>query len=84
MGKAVICSRTRGQTDVVVDGETGVYVTPGDSGQLRAAIVRLLEDPARAEAIGASGRSYVERECDVTVYARRLATVVASSRRRAA
>src|SRR4029079_2076138 len=35
MGKAVICTRTPGQTDTIVDGETGIYVEPGDPGALR-------------------------------------------------
>jgi len=30
MGKPVVCSRTRGQVDVVQDGVTGIYV-PGDA-----------------------------------------------------
>ena len=30
MGKAVVCTRTSGQTDVVVDGDNGLYVPPGD------------------------------------------------------
>jgi glycosyltransferase involved in cell wall biosynthesis len=73
MGKTVICTRTRGQTDVVVDGETGMYVPPGDATALRAAIEALLADPARAERMGIAGRAYAEREADVRVYAARLA-----------
>jgi glycosyltransferase involved in cell wall biosynthesis len=79
MGKAVICSRTRGQTDVVVDGENGIYVTPGDSVELRTAITRLLDDPANAERMGMHGRQHVERDCDVSVYAARLAGLVAAT-----
>src|SRR5205823_8678819 len=30
MSRAVICSRTPGQTDVIVDGETGLYVPTSD------------------------------------------------------
>ena len=33
MGKAVVCSKTRGQTDALVDGVTGIYVPPGDPGR---------------------------------------------------
>jgi glycosyltransferase involved in cell wall biosynthesis len=80
MGKAVICSRTVGQTDVVVDEQTGIYVTPGDAAELRAAIKRLLGDPDRARSLGAAARAYVERECDVTAYARRLAGIAAGVR----
>lgn len=75
MGRAVVCSRTRGQTDVLHDGVTGVYVAPGDAAALRAAIERLLDDPAAADAIGTAARAEVVRTADVTVYAERLAAV---------
>src|SRR5262249_30064615 len=42
MRNAVVCSRTRGQTDVLLDDVTGVYVPPGDVPRLRAALVDLL------------------------------------------
>jgi glycosyltransferase involved in cell wall biosynthesis len=80
MGKAVITSRTRGQTDVIVDGQTGVYVPPGDPTALRAAITCLLDDPERAQNLGEAARAYVERECDVRVYADRIARLVSSTR----
>ena len=51
----------------------GLYVPPGDSGALRAAITKLLDEPELAAEMGQGGRDFVERECDVSVYARRLA-----------
>lgn len=72
MGKAVICSRTRGQTDVVIDGETGLYVPPGDAGALRAAIERLLADPGAAERMGRAGRRRVEELMSLDRYAERI------------
>jgi glycosyltransferase involved in cell wall biosynthesis len=76
MGKAIVCSRTRGQTDVVVDDENGVYVEPGDPSELRTALEGLLDDPARARRLGEAGRDLVVRACDVKVYAHRLAAAV--------
>jgi glycosyltransferase involved in cell wall biosynthesis len=76
MGRVVVCTRTRGQTDVLVDGSTGVYVPPGDAERLRAALQELLDDPDRAARLGAAAREYVVAECDVAVYAKRLAEVV--------
>lgn len=81
MGRAVICSRTTGQTDVVVDGETGLYVTPGDAAELRAAITTLLDDPALARRMGAAGRRRAEAHMDVVTYARDLDAVVHPRRR---
>jgi glycosyltransferase involved in cell wall biosynthesis len=78
MGKPVVCSRTRGQTDVLVDGETGVYVTPGDAAALREAVAALLDDPDRAAELGAAARAWVE-QCDVRRYAARIAEVVADA-----
>ena len=83
MGRAVVCSRTQGQTDVINDGRNGVYVAPGDAAALREAIVRLLDDAGLAERLGAEGRRYAEREADVVVYAHRLAGVVATAVARA-
>jgi len=80
MSRAVVCTRTKGQTDVIVDGVNGVYVPPADASALRAAIVDLLEQPERAAALARAGRAYVEAECDVRRYAERLAHAVAAVR----
>jgi glycosyltransferase involved in cell wall biosynthesis len=76
MERAIICSQSRGQTDVVVHEENGVYVPPGDVAALRAAILALLADPARAREMGRYGRKFVEEHCEVSVYSRRLAQYV--------
>ena len=52
MGKAVIASRIGGLPDIVVDGETGCLVPPGDPQALREAMQSLLDDPARRERMG--------------------------------
>jgi glycosyltransferase involved in cell wall biosynthesis len=73
MGKAVICSRVPGQTDVVVEGDNGRYVTSGDPATLRTEIRRLLSDPEEAARLGANGRKLIEREMNLDLYAQRLA-----------
>jgi glycosyltransferase involved in cell wall biosynthesis len=77
MGRAVICSRVAGQTDTVVEGETGRYVTPRDPAELRQAIVELLDDEAEADRMGSNARRWAIAEADVVDYADRLAGVVA-------
>jgi glycosyltransferase involved in cell wall biosynthesis len=72
MGKAVICSRTSGQTDIVVESETGVYVPPGDAQALRRAICELLDNPKEAESLGKQGRLRVEQEMNLIHYVERL------------
>jgi glycosyltransferase involved in cell wall biosynthesis len=61
MGKAVICSRTRGQVDVIQDGVTGLFVPVGDPKALREAILALWNDPERASAMGRAARAYIEK-----------------------
>jgi glycosyltransferase involved in cell wall biosynthesis len=61
MGKPVICSRTRGQVDVIQEGVTGIYVPVGDAGALRKAILTLWNEPLRAQEMGRNARAYVER-----------------------
>ena len=68
MGKAVIVTRTPGQTDVVIQGETGLYVPPGDAGALREAIGRLLDNPAEAARMGANGRRVIEERMSLDKY----------------
>src|SRR4051812_29320312 len=72
MGKAVICSRVPGQTDVVVEGDNGYYVPPGDPVILRKEINRLLSQPEEAARLGANGRKLVEDEMNLDLYVERL------------
>jgi glycosyltransferase involved in cell wall biosynthesis len=55
-GKPVVASAVGGLADLVIDGVTGILVTPGDADQLRKAIARLLGDPALRERMGQAGR----------------------------
>lgn len=71
MRKAVICTRTPGQTDVIVEGETGLYVDSGDSSSLRMAIERLLNHPEEAERMGQNGRRIIEQEMNLDRYVQR-------------
>lgn len=60
MGKTVVVSKTQGQLDTIVDGETGVYVTPEDPVALRQTIDALLADEPRRRRIGENARKAVE------------------------
>jgi glycosyltransferase involved in cell wall biosynthesis len=53
--KAVIATRIGGLPDIVVDGETGMLVPPGDAESLSRAIKYLLENPEVAENMGHKG-----------------------------
>jgi glycosyltransferase involved in cell wall biosynthesis len=43
-GKAVVASNVGGLPEIVIHGETGLLVAPGDTGALRAALGRLIAD----------------------------------------
>jgi glycosyltransferase involved in cell wall biosynthesis len=76
MGRAVVCTRTPGQTDTIRDDVTGVYVPPGDAAALRSAVTRLLVDHAAARRLGDNAREWAVEHADIDVYARRLSEVV--------
>ncbi len=59
MGRPIIASRIGGLSDIVVDGETGFLVPPGDPHELRKAIQCLLDDPVRRERMGKMAKQRV-------------------------
>ncbi|MDB5068397.1 MAG: glycosyl transferase group 1 [Chloroflexi bacterium] len=68
MGKAVVVTRTTGQRDIAVDGETALMVPPGDVPAMRRAIQRLLGSPAERTRLGAAARRAVENSFTVEAY----------------
>ncbi len=64
-GKPVIATDVGGCAEAVVDGETGLIVPPEDPEALAEAILSLLQDPGRAEAMGEAGRDRIQREFTV-------------------
>jgi glycosyltransferase involved in cell wall biosynthesis len=79
MARPIVCTRTPGQTDTIVDGVTGVYVPPADPVALRNAIVRLLDDPEGTHCLGANARDWVVAHADIQQYARSIAEIVAAT-----
>jgi alpha-maltose-1-phosphate synthase len=59
-GTPVVASRVGGIPEVVVDGETGWLVEPGDPTALAQALRTALADPQRARRMGEAGRRRVE------------------------
>ena len=55
-GRPVVASAVGGLLDLVVDGETGFHVPPGDVAALRAALHRLLDDGDLRGRLGEAGR----------------------------
>jgi alpha-maltose-1-phosphate synthase len=58
----VVATRVGGIKEVVVDGETGLLVPPGDPMKLGQAITQIIEDPKMAARMGQAGRQHVLRD----------------------
>ena len=58
-GKAVVTTRLGSIPEIVEDGVTGLLVPPADPTALGAAMKSLVDEPARAEAMGRAGRALV-------------------------
>ncbi|BBC74085.1 glycosyl transferase family 1 [Altererythrobacter sp. B11] len=54
-GLPVVAARATGSTSLVVDGETGTLVTPGDASGFADAVAAYVTDPALRAAHGAAG-----------------------------
>ena len=63
-GLPVVASRVGGVPELVVDGETGLLVAPGDVEELAAALERLIADTELRQRLGAAGRARARQEFD--------------------
>jgi glycosyltransferase involved in cell wall biosynthesis len=70
--KPVVATPVGGTAELVVHGETGLLVPPGDAGALADALTALLGDPERAARMGEAGRERVLREFSAAAMAERV------------
>ena len=75
VGVPLVATTVGGIPEVVEDGVTGLLVPPRDPAALAAAIARLLDDPARASALGDAARRWAARECSLEAMVRAVETV---------
>ncbi len=61
MEKAIVATAVDGTPEVVLNGETGLTVPPGDAPALAAAMSRLLADAALRDRLARTGREHVLR-----------------------
>ena len=71
-GRPVVATAVGGLVDAVEDGVTGVLVPPGDVAALRAALERLLADPALRARLGAVGHEVARSTTGRRAYAEAL------------
>ena len=77
MGRAVIAFGSRGITDYIIDGETGILVEPGNVLAMRDAIQSLLANPKKAKRLGDNARQRILEELNLQTYVRKVADVLA-------
>ena len=71
-GRPVVATRVGGNSELVVDGETGFLVPPRDPEALANAVIRLVRDPRAARRFGEAGRRRAESEFSLTTMVGRL------------
>jgi glycosyltransferase involved in cell wall biosynthesis len=76
MARAVIAFHSKGISDYIIDGETGILVEPGNVRAMREAIQFLLANPKEAERLGANARQRILEELNLETYVKNIADVL--------
>ncbi len=79
VGKPVITTQMVGQSEIIVDGETGFLVSPSDSDQLRDRINLLIQQPELAQRMGEAARRQVVKLASLPNYTANFASIVHSN-----
>ena len=72
-GRPVVAGTSGGAPEAVRDGVTGHVVDPRSPSAVAVTVADLLDDPARARAMGAAGRAWVEQSWSWTTIAQTFA-----------
>jgi glycosyltransferase involved in cell wall biosynthesis len=75
-GRPVISTAPGDAARLLTEGGAGMAVAPGDAVGLAAALLGLVEDPARRAAMGEAARSLAVRQHDRRLLAARFAALV--------
>ncbi|MDX2192457.1 MAG: glycosyltransferase family 4 protein [Gemmatimonadales bacterium] len=76
MAKPCVASRVHGIPELIVDGESGLLVSPSSHEELVAALRRVVTDPALRARLGAAGREAVVTRYELTTNTRRFAELL--------
>jgi len=80
-GLPVICTRIGGMKDIVIHGETGFQVNPGDPLQLSKHLIKLLSDDELKSKMSIAARKLAVEKYDDTVLARAVERIYLESLR---
>ncbi|NUM47269.1 MAG: glycosyltransferase family 4 protein [Anaerolineales bacterium] len=76
MGKPAVVTRTPGIKEYVVDGETGLFVTPGDATHLRETILSLWDDTHTQQRLGTNARQAVYEQMNLDIYVNQITSIM--------
>jgi len=76
MSLPAVTTPIAGIPDIVLDGETGLLVSPLQVAAFRDACASILEDPDRGHAFGRAAREHCLREFSIEAVARRWSDVL--------
>jgi glycosyltransferase involved in cell wall biosynthesis len=65
LGKPVIASKVDGIIDLIIDGQTGFLVEPGNEIALKDAILKLMIDPILATEVAKRGQDFIRNYCSI-------------------
>jgi glycosyltransferase involved in cell wall biosynthesis len=76
MARAVVAFHSKGISDYIIDGETGILVEPDNSEAMRDAIQYLLSHPAEAKRLGDNARQRIVEELNLESYVGNIAELL--------
>lgn len=79
VGRAVIAGASGGAPEAVRAGETGLVVDPDSRDAVAEAVITLLADRSRREAMGAAGAAWIHREWSWDAMTARLTSLAAAA-----
>ncbi|MFN0149853.1 MAG: glycosyltransferase family 4 protein [bacterium] len=75
-GRAIVAARNGGPLEILDDGRTGLFFTPGDAGDLAEKLDRLLADPALRLRLGSAARLDAEERFGIAKTVARFTEIV--------
>ncbi|MEZ0186526.1 MAG: glycosyltransferase [Candidatus Reddybacter sp.] len=76
IGKPVIATRCGGPEEVIIDNQTGLIVNVGDYNAVASAVLYLLDNPAKATAMGRAGKERVRKYYSTKIYINRISNII--------
>lgn len=76
MGKPIVATEVGGNSEAIIQGETGFLVPSGHPEMIADALLKLMADESLRKKMGRSGRARVERMFSAEVYRERLEEVL--------